>query len=100
MGKLCGEELNYSSDIDLMFAYGADGETAGGRSGRVENGEYFPRVCREVVAFLEGGTDEGYAFRVDPRLRPEGRTRPVVRSLPGARAYYRDLAELRQRAVV
>src|SRR3989441_9627885 len=43
MGKLGGEELNYSSDLGLMFAYGADGETAGGRSGRVENGEYFAR---------------------------------------------------------
>ncbi len=97
MGKLGGEELNYSSDIDLMFAYGADGETAGGRSGRVENGEYFARVCREVVAFLEGVTDEGYAFRVDLRLRPEGRTGPVVLSLPGYRAYYRDRAELWER---
>src|SRR5438309_847147 len=97
MGKLGGEELNYSSDIDLMFAYGADGETAGGRSGRVENGEYFARVCREVVAFLEGVTDEGYAFRVDLRLRPEGRTGPVVLSLAGYRAYYRDRAELWER---
>ena len=75
MGKLGGEELNYSSDIDLMFAYGADGQTAGGRSGRVENGEYFARVCREVVAFLEGVTDEGYAFRVDLRLRPRSGAR-------------------------
>src|SRR5213594_796169 len=80
-----------------MFAYGADGETAGGRSGRVENGEYFARVCREVVAFLEWVTDEGYAFRVDLRLRPEGRTGPVVLSLAGYRAYYRDRAELWER---
>src|SRR5213076_2184707 len=40
MGKLGGEELNYSSDIDLMFVYGAEGETAGGPEGRLENGEY------------------------------------------------------------
>src|SRR5512132_3658500 len=44
MGKLGGQELNYSSDIDLMFAYGADGETAGGPAGRIENGDYFARV--------------------------------------------------------
>src|SRR2546430_800098 len=50
MGKLGGEELNYSSDIDLMFAYGADGETAGGRTGRVGNAGDLPRVCREAVA--------------------------------------------------
>jgi len=97
MGKLGGEELNYSSDIDLMFAYGADGETTGGRHGRVPNGEYFARVCRGVVAFLEEVTDEGYAFRVDLRLRPEGRMGAVVLSLDRYRDYYRDRAELWER---
>ncbi|HYY05559.1 MAG TPA: hypothetical protein VE997_03215, partial [Candidatus Limnocylindria bacterium] len=97
MGKLGGEELNYSSDVDLMFAYGADGLTAGGRAGRVANGEYFARVCRETVAFLEEVTDEGHAFRVDLRLRPEGRTGAVVLSLDRYRDYYRDRAELWER---
>ena len=97
MGKLGGEELNYASDIDLMFAYGADGETAGGRRGRVASGEYFARVCRGVVAFLEEVTDEGYAFRVDLRLRPEGRMGAVVLSLDRYRDYYRDRAELWER---
>jgi glutamate-ammonia-ligase adenylyltransferase len=97
MGKLGGEELNYASDIDLMFAYGVDGETAGGQRGRVANGEYFARVCREVVAFLEEATEEGYAFRVDLRLRPEGRIGSIVLSLAGYRDYYRDRAELWER---
>ena len=47
MGKLGGQELNYSSDIDLMFVYGADGETTGGPGGRLPNGEYFARVARD-----------------------------------------------------
>ncbi|HEX6211427.1 MAG TPA: bifunctional [glutamate--ammonia ligase]-adenylyl-L-tyrosine phosphorylase/[glutamate--ammonia-ligase] adenylyltransferase [Methylomirabilota bacterium] len=97
MGKLGGEELNYSSDIDLMFVYGADGETAGGPEGRVANGEYFARVCRDIVATIESVTDEGYVFRVDLRLRPEGRMGAVALSLDGFRTYHRERAELWER---
>jgi glutamate-ammonia-ligase adenylyltransferase len=97
MGKLGGEELNYSSDIDLMFAYGADGTTAGGAAGRAENGRYFERVCRDIVSILEAVTDEGYAFRVDLRLRPEGRMGSMVLSLDGYRRYYAERAELWER---
>jgi glutamate-ammonia-ligase adenylyltransferase len=97
MGKLGGDELNYSSDIDLMFVYGADGDTAGGRAGRLANGEYFTRVSREVVALVEEITDEGYAFRVDLRLRPEGRMGGIILSLDGYRTYYRERAELWER---
>jgi glutamate-ammonia-ligase adenylyltransferase len=97
MGKLGGDELNYSSDIDLMFVYGEDGETAGGPAGRLANGEYFTRVCRELVSLLEEITDEGYAFRVDLRLRPEGRMGPIVLSLDGYRTYYRERSELWER---
>jgi len=97
MGKLGGEELNYSSDIDLMFVYGADGETAGGPEGRVSNGEYFARVCRDVVSIIESVTDEGYVFRVDLRLRPEGRSGAVAHSLAAYRAYHRERAELWER---
>jgi len=97
MGKLGGEELNYSSDVDLMVVYGAEGETAGGPEGRLENGEYFARVCRDVVAMIEEVTEEGYAFRVDLRLRPEGRMGPVAMSLDAYGAYHRDRAELWER---
>jgi [glutamine synthetase] adenylyltransferase / [glutamine synthetase]-adenylyl-L-tyrosine phosphorylase len=97
MGKLGGEELNYSSDIDLMFVYGADGETAGGAGGRLANGEYFARVARDLCEFIEAVTEEGYAFRVDLRLRPEGRMGPLVLSLDGYRAYYERRAELWER---
>jgi [glutamine synthetase] adenylyltransferase / [glutamine synthetase]-adenylyl-L-tyrosine phosphorylase len=97
MGKLGGQELNYSSDIDLMFVYGADGETTGGTAGRLPNGEYFARVARDIVAAIEGSTDEGYVFRVDLRLRPEGRSGPVAMSLDGYRRYHAERAELWER---
>jgi glutamate-ammonia-ligase adenylyltransferase len=97
MGKLGGEELNYSSDIDLMFAYGEDGETSGGSGGVLSNGEYFARAAREIVAALESVTEEGYAFRVDLRLRPEGRMGALVLSLDGYCAYYAGRALLWER---
>ena len=97
MGKLGGEELNYSSDIDLMFVYGAEGDTAGGPEGRIANGEYFARVCRDIVTTIEAVTEEGYAFRVDLRLRPEGRMGSVAMSLDAFRAYHESRAELWER---
>jgi [glutamine synthetase] adenylyltransferase / [glutamine synthetase]-adenylyl-L-tyrosine phosphorylase len=97
MGKLGGRELNYSSDIDLMFVYGDDGETAGGPGGRLATGDYFARVCRDIVAMMEESTDEGYAFRVDLRLRPEGRMGAIALSLDGFRAYHADRAALWER---
>ncbi len=97
MGKLGGLELNYSSDIDLMFVYGAEGETAGGPDGRLDNGAFFARVCRDLVARIEEVTDEGYAFRVDLRLRPEGRAGAVAMSLDAYAAYHRERAELWER---
>jgi glutamate-ammonia-ligase adenylyltransferase len=97
MGKLGGLELNYSSDIDIIFVYSEDGETAGGPEGRLPNGEYFARVAQEIVAALESVTDEGYAFRVDLRLRPEGRMGALILSLDGYRSYYAERAELWER---
>jgi len=97
MGKLGGEELNYSSDIDLMFVYGAEGDTAGGSEGRLANGEYFARVCRNITAIIESVTEEGNVFRVDLRLRPEGRMGAVALSLDAYRAYHRERAELWER---
>ena len=97
MGKLGGEELNYSSDIDLMFVYGTEGDTVGGPEGRLANGEYFARVCRDLVAIIESVTDEGHVFRVDLRLRPEGRVGAVALSLDGFRTYHRERAELWER---
>ena len=76
MGKLGGIELNYSSDIDPIFVYGEDGETTGGQAGRVANGEFFAQAVRAILETLESVTEEGHVFRVDLRLRPEGRWGP------------------------
>ncbi|HUP35029.1 MAG TPA: bifunctional [glutamate--ammonia ligase]-adenylyl-L-tyrosine phosphorylase/[glutamate--ammonia-ligase] adenylyltransferase [Candidatus Limnocylindria bacterium] len=97
MGKLGGEELNYSSDIDPVFVYGEDGETAGGEAGRLANGEFFTQAVRSIVATLETVTEEGHVFRVDLRLRPEGRSGALIRSVDGYRRYFDDRAELWER---
>jgi glutamate-ammonia-ligase adenylyltransferase len=97
MGKLGGDELNYSSDIDLIFVYGDDGETSGGAQGSIANGRYFAEAAKAVVAALESVTEEGYAFRVDLRLRPEGRSGALILSLEGYRAYFAERAELWER---
>jgi glutamate-ammonia-ligase adenylyltransferase len=85
-GKLGGEELNYSSDIDLMFVYDREGETRGRRA--VENGEFCARVVGEVVRLLSAHTPHGQAYRVDLRLRPEGQRGPLARSLASTLSYY------------
>lgn len=87
LGKLGGEELNYSSDIDLLFVYDQEGETSGRRS-PIPNSEYFARVAAEVVRLLSSHTDAGIAYRVDLRLRPEGQRGPLARSLRSTLHYY------------
>lgn len=86
-GKLGGDELNYSSDIDLMFVYDQDGETSGRRGG-ILNSELYDRVIKEVVRLLSTHTDRGFAYRVDLRLRPEGNRGPLARSLASTLSYY------------
>ncbi len=97
MGKLGGDELNYSSDIDLIFVYGEDGETSGGAAGSIPNDRYFAEVVRAIAATLESVTEEGHVFRVDLRLRPEGRSGALILSLEGYRRYYADRAALWER---
>lgn len=86
LGKLGGEELNYSSDIDLIFIYDAEGRTDGLRG--VSNAEFFARVGGEVVRILSDHTSLGLAYRVDMRLRPEGEQGPLARSLGATLGYY------------
>jgi len=87
-GKHGGEELNYSSDIDLMFVYSEEGATRGKRITSIGNDEFFARVVGEVVRLVSSHTDRGHAFRVDLRLRPEGHRGPLARSLGSTLAYY------------
>jgi glutamate-ammonia-ligase adenylyltransferase len=86
LGKLGGRELNYSSDIDLMFIYGANGETSGAHP--ITNKEFFKKVANLYTDLLSTYTAEGMCYRVDLRLRPDGRLGEVCLSLDGAKAYY------------
>jgi len=86
LGKLGGEELNYSSDIDLIFLYDVEGQAAGVRG--VSNAEFFARVGGEIVRLLADHTALGLAYRVDMRLRPEGEQGALARSLAATLGYY------------
>jgi len=85
MGKLGGEELNFSSDVDLMFLFPEHGETAGPR--RIANEEFFTRLGQAVIRLLEAPTYEGSVLRVDMRLRPFGDSGPLVASFASFEDY-------------
>jgi len=86
LGKLGGTELNYSSDIDLMFLYDSDGQTDGTK--QIANGEFFDRMARHTVKLLTESTELGTLYRVDLRLRPQGSYGPMVISQEAAEQYY------------
>jgi glutamate-ammonia-ligase adenylyltransferase len=88
MGKLGGRELNVSSDIDLIFVYEDDGETAGASRAPISNHEYFTRLGRRLIGALADITSDGYVFRVDMRLRPNGDAGPLVCSLAMLEEYF------------
>ncbi|HEX3398640.1 MAG TPA: bifunctional [glutamate--ammonia ligase]-adenylyl-L-tyrosine phosphorylase/[glutamate--ammonia-ligase] adenylyltransferase [Steroidobacteraceae bacterium] len=85
MGKLGGGELNFSSDIDLVFLYSEAGETSGPRV--IDNEEYFNRLGREIIRLLDARNADGFVFRVDMRLRPFGESGPLVVSLAALEDY-------------
>jgi glutamate-ammonia-ligase adenylyltransferase len=90
LGKLGGQELNYSSDIDLMFVYGGSGETDGPL--RIGNKEFYKKVANDYTALLSAYTAEGQCYRVDLRLRPDGTLGEICISEEAARAYYAQRA--------
>ncbi len=93
LGKLGSRELNYASDIDLMFIYSDDGETSGGgERGVTSNREYFCKLAERVAGIAGKPTGEGAAYRVDLRLRPHGRDGALACSLREALRYYRETA--------
>ncbi len=85
MGKLGGEELNVSSDIDLIFVYPEDGQTGGAHS--LSNHEFFSRLGRRIITMINELTADGYVFRVDMRLRPYGESGPLVSSFAALEEY-------------
>jgi len=94
LGKLGGNELNYSSDIDLLFLYSHDGETAGTseRNSAITNKEYSVHLAHAITRTLTQSTSHGQVYRVDLRLRPEGDQGELATSLDRSLEYYRTRA--------
>ena len=89
MGKLGGHELNFSSDIDLIFCYPNKGVTQGGR--REEDFQaYFTKLAQKIIFLLDNKTADGQVFRVDMRLRPFGDSGPLVSSFSALEDYYQE----------
>src|SRR5690606_18895770 len=89
MGKLGGGELNFSSDIDLIFTYPANGDTQGGRRS-TEHQQFFTRLGQKLIAALHQVTADGFVYRVDMRLRPFGDSGPLVLSFAAMEDYYQE----------
>jgi len=85
MGKLGGLELNFSSDIDIIFLYSESGATDGPKC--VSAQEYFGRLSRQIIALLDETTVDGFVFRIDTRLRPFGDSGPPVVSFGALESY-------------
>ncbi|MDD3517656.1 MAG: bifunctional [glutamate--ammonia ligase]-adenylyl-L-tyrosine phosphorylase/[glutamate--ammonia-ligase] adenylyltransferase [Chromatiales bacterium] len=88
MGKLGGRELNFSSDIDLIFAYPEAGETDGTRG--LDNQQFFVRLGQRLIRAIDDKTADGFVFRVDMRLRPFGDSGPLVMSFDAMEEYYQS----------
>lgn len=89
MGKLGAGELNVSSDIDLIFAYPDQGETEGS-SRPMENQQFFTRLGQRLIQALDKPTADGFVFRVDMRLRPNGQSGALALSFAALESYYQD----------
>lgn len=107
VGKLGSEELNFSSDIDLLYVYGTEqGETSGivtpqgTLKNRISNHEYYCRLGETLNRFLSANTENGIGYRVDLRLRPEGQRGSLAISLSGYEIYYESWGRAWERAVL
>lgn len=107
LGKLGSEELNFSSDVDLILVYGtAEGETSGIitpqgiNANRLSNHEYYCKLGENVNRFLSMNTEDGFAYRVDLRLRPEGQRGSLALPLSGYETYYESWGRAWERAML
>lgn len=89
MGKLGGGELNFSSDIDLIFTYPENGSTQGARTS-IDNAQFFTRLGQRIIKALAQPTVDGFCYRVDMRLRPFGESGPLVMSYSALEDYYQE----------
>jgi glutamate-ammonia-ligase adenylyltransferase len=107
LGKLGGQELNYSSDVDVLFVYGDEGEVfkeppAQKKSPRavMSNHQFFCKLAESFVAEVSRATEDGFLFRVDLRLRPEGDAGPLTRSLASHENYYAEWGQTWERMML
>jgi glutamate-ammonia-ligase adenylyltransferase len=90
MGKLGGGDLNFSSDVDLIYVYGSDRGRVGKGKAALPRPEFWKALALRLTAALTEATVEGYVYRVDLRLRPEGRVGPLAQSIAACTEYYRS----------
>ncbi|WP_239027569.1 bifunctional [glutamate--ammonia ligase]-adenylyl-L-tyrosine phosphorylase/[glutamate--ammonia-ligase] adenylyltransferase [Geomonas diazotrophica] len=95
MGKLGGFELNYHSDLDVIYIYDGQGFTDGEKS--ITNREYFAKLGQKIILVLTTQTREGYAYKIDTRLRPSGNAGPLVTSLESFQSYHATEAQIWER---
>ncbi|MBI5470828.1 MAG: hypothetical protein HY961_00640 [Ignavibacteriae bacterium] len=100
LGKLGGQELNYSSDIDIIFVYGDEGEVRDSSGKARTYHEYFNAFVEKMVVNLSQSSAEGHLYRVDTRLRPESGAGPLARSLTSYLLYYESRGELWERQML
>lgn len=106
LGKLGARELNYSSDVDLIFVYRNEGEsygvsTVGGTLvNKLTAQQYYSKLVEDYTRFLSKITDEGFIYRVDLRLRPQGQKGPIAMSLRAYEEYYESWGQLWERAAL
>jgi len=107
MGKLGGQELNYSSDVDVLFAYSEEGSVlkeppAGAETPRpvLTNHQFFNRLAESFIGEVSRMTPEGALYRIDLRLRPEGDAGPLSRSLAGYENYYAQWGQTWERMML
>lgn len=93
MGKLGGQELNYSSDIDVIFIYGEEGQL----TPQFTHAEYFSRLSQKIISAFSTQTGDGNLFRIDLRLRPEGDSGPLASSMEACENYYAAYGETWER---
>ncbi|MCS6874496.1 MAG: hypothetical protein RML33_06280 [Acidobacteriota bacterium] len=98
LGKLGSKELNYASDIDLMFLYSGEGATSGtGAKGTITNREYFVKLSEKIIRLVSGGISKNGAYRIDLRLRPHGRVGAIAVTVTEAVNYYKSISKLWER---
>ncbi len=101
MGKLGGDELNFSSDVDVIFLYENDeGESSGGPKGKADPRVFFAEVGKKIIQAMGQVTEDGFVFRIDLRLRPLGANGPLVQSVHSAMLYYESWGQCWERAAL